>query len=204
VKTIATWMSASKQALDDVAGLEQFLRIGLMWANERAVEDELVAGDGTGEHLSGLTLSSDAFDGSILSPGAGYNLADNLAAAGVQLAESGGVASFFIVSPRDWFRLETLKEANRNYIIGSPAQAFREALRNKQVIPTPAMQSGKFLAVDATWAVIRQRQLATMDIPTEHSTFFAKNLVAIRCEERLCLVCAPGVAVYGALASGPA
>ncbi len=205
VRTIATWIDVSRQALDDVEGLAEFLRASLAWANEKEVEEQLVSGDGTGQNLTGLATVAQAFDTTILSASNGYEYPDVLAAAGVQLLEDGFAASHYLVSPRDWFLMETLKDSQGRYILGSPREAFQVALWGKQVIPSPAMTQGTFLAYDASQSVIRQRMEAVIDVSFEHASHYTANLCCIRLEERLLLVTMHGdSAVYGSLTTSPA
>jgi HK97 family phage major capsid protein len=155
-------------------------------------------------NLDGLTLAAQSFDSTILSATAGWTYADVLAAAGVQLAEDGFQATHYVVSVRDWFTLETLKDSDKRYIIGSPRDSFRKALWGRTVIPSPAMTTGTFVAYDASRNVIRMRQQATVDVSFEHSSNFTENKATIRAEERLCLVTMhPDSVVFGSFTTSP-
>lgn len=65
VATIAHWVQATKQILDDAAQLESYidgrLRYGLMFVEEL----EILKGDGTGSHLHGIIPQATAFDSPI-------------------------------------------------------------------------------------------------------------------------------------------
>jgi HK97 family phage major capsid protein len=177
----------------------------LLWALEKEAEEQLLFGAGVGQNLDGLTLNAQAFDTTILSASAGWTYADVLAAAGVQLMEDGFNPTHYAVSVRDWFALETLKDSQKRYIIGSPRDSFRKALWGKAVIPSPAMTTGFFDAYDAGRNVIRQRQMATVDVSFEHASNFTENKATIRAEERLALVTMhPSSVVYGNLTNSPA
>lgn len=204
VRTIACWVPVTRQALDgDVEGLGAFLNSSLTWALEKRVEEELLSGSGTGENLEGLITNGQVFDGTILGSGP-WNYADVLAASSIQLLEGGFNASFFVVSPRDWYALETLKDSEGRYILGFPREAFQAALWGRPVIPSPAMATGDFCAVDASRNIIRQRQEATIDVSESHDDFFVKNKVAIRVEERLALVTMHGSSVVeGTFSTSP-
>lgn len=69
------------------------------------------------------------------------------------------------------------------------------------MVVTPTMTSGQFLCLDAPRAgYIADREEANIRIAEQHSDFFVKNLVAIRCEERLTLVIEKSSAIiYGGL-----
>src|SRR5262249_29601097 len=67
VKTIATFIRASKQILDDFTELENFLRSGLTYYVNAAEEAELLSGSASGEHLNGLITQATAFSTAYLS-----------------------------------------------------------------------------------------------------------------------------------------
>jgi HK97 family phage major capsid protein len=55
------------------------------------------------------------------------------------------------------------------------------------VVATQAMTANKFMVGASVGAQIFDRQDATVEISTEHSDFFARNMVLLRAEERLAL-----------------
>ena len=62
VRTVAHWIPASKQALDDAPALQSQIDSSLRYGLALAEETELLFGDGTGEHLFGLVPQATAFD----------------------------------------------------------------------------------------------------------------------------------------------
>ena len=60
VKTIATWIPAAKQVLDDFAALQSYINQRLLEGLMDIEDYELVGGDGTGQHISGLTTEATA------------------------------------------------------------------------------------------------------------------------------------------------
>lgn len=205
VVTLAHFCTLSRQALDDVVGLEAYLSSSLLWGLEAKIEAQLLSGSGTGEDIAGLITGATAFDTTILSPTRGWNRADLLAAAAVQLRELGYNASVFVVSPRDWFHLETLRDTQGRYLIGDPRSNVAEILWGKTVVPSPAITTGYFVAFDNSRCHIRQRMNATVEMSYQHGTNFTSNLVTVLAEERLALVKTPAAAaVYGAFLTSPA
>lgn len=208
VVTIATWAGISKQVLDDSAELGEFLSSSLIYGLQREFEEQLLDGTGTGGTLVGVSNGAQAFDTSLLAllNTPGYNYADTLALAALQLAEDGFGCTGFVVSPRDWTRIELLKDGDGNYMIGSPRGQLSEMLWGKTVVPSPAMAAGVFLAGDFnTGAHIRMRQDAVIDISDSHSDYFTRNLLAVRAELRAALVIKkPSAFVTGSLAQSPA
>lgn len=208
VQTIAHWSRISRQLWDDLVAVQEFIRTSLLFGLEKKFEEQLLAGDGNSPNLNGLVTQATDFDTSLIAllNGEGYNPADYLRAAILQLAETGYGCTGFIVSPRDWFKIETQKDANRNYSIGDPRRTLDEVLWSLPIVPSPAMTSGAFLAGDFdSGAHIRNRMDGVIDISDSDSDNFTKNLYTIRAEQRAALVVAkPGAFITGTLTSSPA
>lgn len=190
LRVLAHWVPCSRQALQDVVGLEMFLEGSLLWGLAKKLEGQLLFGTGVGEALDGLQPSAEAFDTSIL-PDSGtgtWNRADVLAAAATQLLESGYQPTHAVVSVRDWFTLETLKTSDGAYLLNSGRSGFGDVLWNMTLIPSPEQVTGTFLVGDFGRCYLLERMKATIDLSDSHSDYFTKNLVAIRAEARLLLV----------------
>lgn len=188
VATIGHYTHVAKQAMDDVDGLSAFLDEALLFGLERKVEEQVLYGDGTTGNLTGIDTTAEAFDSTILSAADGWNRLDMIAAAATQLRESGLTPSFFVVHPRDWFRLVISKDGNDRYLMGDPRSTTEEVLWSMRAVVTNQITTTKFLVGDASKAIVRQRQTATLDISDSHGDNFIKNLLTVRAEERLALV----------------
>lgn len=197
VQTLAHWVPVSKQALDDVEGLEAFLRGRLLWGLDLEVDEQIVAGNGSGQNLKGLTSVAQAFDTALLNAGAGWDLYFVAGAAGAQVRRNGYNPSFFLCHPNDAFRMGFTRDDEGRYLI--PPQGV------PPVVQSVAVAEGTFIAGDASQAMIRARQMATIDMSESHSDYFTKNLVAIRAEERLAFQTMSHKAfVYGSFVTSPA
>jgi HK97 family phage major capsid protein len=207
VRTIATWMPASKQILEDFAGLEAFLRSTPAYAVAEEFEDQLLFGSGAGENLHGLVTQATLFDTSLL--GSNWSRIDVIGRAIHQLAAANELPpNFVVLHPSDFWDLALEKDATGRYLIANPQDPRTvTSLFNLLVVTTSAMSPGTFLlgTSDPRGAQIRMRQPLTVEVSTEHSDFFARNLVAIRAELRAALVVMrPGAFVKGSLTSSPA
>ena len=132
----------------------------------------------------------------------GDTLADRINHAMSQIEEVNGSPSGVVLNPKDWRTLETVKDQSAgvgNYILGGPRVSAPRELWGVPVALTNAMRSGHFLVADfVAAAALFDRMTAVIDISTEHASFFTANMVAIRAEERLALVCFDGnMLVYG-------
>jgi len=207
VRTIATWIPASKQILEDFVGLEAFLRSSLMYALEEEFEDQLLLGSGQGENLNGLLTQATPLDTSLL--GTNWTRIDVIGRAVQQLAMANEMQpNFIVMHPADFWQIALQKDSNGRYLVTDPQNASTlRSLFGLTVVESTAMAAGQFLlgTSDPRAAQIRMRQEATIEISTEHSDYFTRNMVAIRAEMRAALVVTrPGAFVKGSLTSSPA
>jgi HK97 family phage major capsid protein len=191
--------------MDDLDGFQAFINSTLVWALEGKAELEVLSGTGTGVHLPGLMTGATAFDTTILSASLGYNRIDVLGAAAVQLQEIGYNPDFAVISPRNWFKMRSLRATTGEYILNDPRTAIGEQVYGLQVLPSPAMLGDGFLVGDSSKAVVRQRQATTVEISFEHASNFTSNLATALAEERFGIQSLrPDAFVTGTLASSPA
>lgn len=200
VKTLAHWVKASRQILDDAPMLESYLRGRLMYGLKLVEEQQLLNGDNTGGNLHGIIPQATAFaDPATM---AEYTILDQLRLAQLQAVIAEYPASGHILNPIDAAKLELLKDNEGRYIIGQPQNSMNMTLWGLPVVETQAMGAGKFLTgAFSLGAQVFDRQQAAVAVSTENQDDFIKNLVTILCEERLALaVYRPEAFVYGTLA----
>lgn len=189
VKTIAAFIPATKQILDDFTELAGYINTSLPYYVDLEEEMQLLSGDGTGENLHGLITQAQAYDTSLNV--ANDNKIDQLGHAISQIARSKELTPTFIVlNEMDWWAIRLTKDSYGRYILGDPQSAVRPSIFNLDVVPTTSIPQGQFLvgtgAAPAT--EIRDRMEMQVEISTEHADFFQKNMVAIRAEKRAALV----------------
>jgi HK97 family phage major capsid protein len=99
-----------------------------------------------------------------------------------------------VLHPNDWEKMRLMKTEDGgttnkgNYVFGDPGRIRYRGCGALRSLSLPRSTAG-FALVGAfgLGAEIFDRQEATIDISTEHSDYFVKNIVAIRAEERLAL-----------------
>lgn len=208
VRTLAHWIPATKQVLSDFAGLEASIRDHLLYHYRDIEEQQLLSGAGTGQNLSGLITEATAFDTALL--GYEYTKIDQLRRV-IQQVETANetMPEWVVVNPVDWADIELTKEpiqANYGgpYIVGDPRNPIGPNLWGLRVISTNNITSGTFLLGNSTGCIIRDREGVTVEISTEHSDYFIKNMVAIRCEGRLAFpVMRPASYITGSFTTSP-
>ncbi len=208
VKTIATFIRASRQALDDFAELAGFLTSSLPYYVNREEERQLLLGDNTGENLNGLYTQATAFDTSLLVPGAGWTRIDQVGAAIEQIGIADEIdPSFVILNKRDWWRIRRTKDSYGRYILGDPQTVGNPSLWDLTPVATNTIAAGTFLVGSGNAAAgeIRDRMELTVDLSNEDADNFTKNLVTVRAEKRLVLaVMRPASFIKGTFTTSPA
>ena len=183
VKTIAHWMAATKRALADTGQLrtliDQFLRYGL----EEALEGEIVNGDGTGEHFTGLLNTP----GTLAQPFSTDTL-ETIRKAITQVQLTGRTQpNALLINPADDEAFDLLKGGDGNYMQGSLVPWVGGQPRTVWGIPrvvTESMPAGTGLLGNFRFAVLWDREAATLTATDSHDDFFVRNLIAMLAELR--------------------
>ncbi|AIR90222.1 phage major capsid protein [Pseudomonas cremoricolorata] len=186
VKTIAHWIQASRQVMDDAPMLESYVNNRLLFGLALVEEGQLLNGDGTGDNLNGLNKVATAYDTTLTV--AGDTRADMIAHAIFQTSESEFEASGIILNPRDWHAIALLKDADGRYIFGGPAAFAAKVMWGLPVVATKAQAQGTFTVGGFDLASqVWDRMDATVEVSREDRDNFVKNMLTILCEERLAL-----------------
>ncbi|WP_130098921.1 phage major capsid protein [Siccibacter turicensis] len=198
VTTIAHMFKASKQILDDFAQLQSTVDAEMRYGLKYVEEQEILFGDGTGAHLHGIVPQATAFSAAFSVEQ--QNGIDDLRLAMLQAQLARFPASGHVLHFIDWAKIELTKDSLGRYILANPSALTGPTLWGLPVVATEAAAfQGKFMtgAFNAA-AQLFDREDANVVISTENADDFEKNMISIRCEERLALaVKRPEAFIYG-------
>ena len=199
VRTIAHFMKASRQILDDSTQLQSYIVGRLRYGLGSAEEGELLYGDGTGQHLLGIVPQASAYSAAF-APALATDI-DILRLASLQATLALYPSTGYVLHPTDWAKIETTKDTLGRYIVGDPQGQTAPRLWGRPVVTTPAFAVGYFLTgAFRLGAQIFDRMAIEVLISTENVDDFQRNMITIRGEERLALcVFRPTAFTYGAL-----
>lgn len=197
VATLAHFMVASKQILDDAPALQSNIDGRLRYGLAYVEEVQLLSGDGTSPNLHGIIPQAVAYSAPFVL--AGSTPIDTLRLAILQSEIALFPATGVVLNLIDWTRIELQKDTTGRYIFADVQGTVTPRMWSRQVVPTPAMTEDKFLVgAFQLGAQLFDREDANVEISTEDSDNFRKNLITIRAEERLVLlVYRPEAFVYG-------
>jgi len=183
VRTIAHWMPVTKRALSDAAQvrtlIDNFLETGL----EEELEDQILAGDGTGENFEGLAnvsgTQSQAWDTNLL-------VTTRKAKTKVRIGGR-SVPNGYVLNPVDVEALDLSTNSTGDFYYGGPAAQNGGAaslLWGLPVIESEAVPVGTGWVGDWRKAILWDREQASVTATDTHSDFFVRNLVAVLAEMR--------------------
>lgn len=187
VTTIAHFVEAMRQILDDapqLAGLiDTELRYGLAYVEEL----QLLNGGGTGSDLNGIYTQATAMAANPMVVSSPTKI-DVIGAAILQQNATNLPADGIVMNPSDWTSIQLIKDTAGAYILGNPQEAAQPRLFGLPVILTPAMTIDKFLVgCFAQGATLYDRMGARVEVSTEDSDNFRRNKVTVLAEERIAL-----------------
>lgn len=186
VVTIAHFIKASKQILDDFPQLQSYIDGRLRYGLALAEELQLLKGSGSGNNLNGILTQATAYNPAIsLSSPTRIDVL-RLALLQAELAEypSTGI----VLNPADWAAIELQKDSTGSYIFANPQGNARPALWGRPVVATQAQTVDQFLVgAFQLGAQVFDREDANVVIATQNKDDFEKNMITIRGEERIAL-----------------
>ncbi|MFK5733861.1 phage major capsid protein [Pseudomonas urmiensis] len=203
VRTIAHWFRASKQVLSDIPLLQSYINGRAIYGLKYKEEEQILAGDGTGQNLLGLIPQATAFNEALRK--AGDTKIDTLRRAILQVRVAEYRASAIALNPVDWADIELTKDANGSYIWVNVQEGGVQRLWKLPVVDSNAVPEGEFLVGAMNIAAqVFDREEAAVEVSTEDGDNFRTNMVTIRAEERLALaVYRPESFVHGEFEATP-
>jgi HK97 family phage major capsid protein len=185
VKTVATWIGASRLILQDAPRLQDLVDTDLTEMVRIVLENQIVAGDGTGENFTGILNTAGIqtrTQGSGARALAGDTVADTIrrAITDIQLEfyEPNGI----LLSPTDAEEIELLKDDNKQYVkIWDPTTG---RLWRVAVTVNPILTANSGLVGDFRMGATLWDRMETEIRVGEPNDFFLRNAVAILAELR--------------------
>jgi HK97 family phage major capsid protein len=101
VKTIAHWMAASKNVLKDIPMLQSYIDTRMRYGLKQEEEDQLLAGDGTGNNIKGLLEFAPLFNQTLYTNPATDTAIDTIRRASLQVRVAELKPTFVVLNPLD-------------------------------------------------------------------------------------------------------
>lgn len=190
VKTIATWIPASRQVLADAPRLRAMVDSELTFMVMTKLEDQTISGNGTSPNFLGLLNTSGIqtrFKDATAPTGRGQlttsNLHDTLRMAITDIRLSFYEPDAIVLNPAQSEALELEKDGNGNYLRMFDPVALR--LWRVPVVESPAMPSGTaVVGAFRLGATLWDRMATEIRVAEQHADFFIRNAVVILADLR--------------------
>lgn len=187
VTTLAHFIPASKQVIEDSMSLQSFINGRLMYGLKLKEETQLLLGTGSNGELNGIHTQATAY--TVQSPQL-TNEIDIIREMIKQAHVSEYMPDAILLNPQDWYDIDVRKvgSADDRYVVGNPREMSNPRLWGLPIVITNSVTSGQaVVGAFQMGAEIKDRAQATVEISLEDSTNFQKNMVTIRAEERIAL-----------------
>lgn len=196
VRTIAHLMYVTRQALDDMSGLQSFIDSELRWGLDDRVNRQLLIGSGIAPNLEGLNV----VDGSQDLGGAYYTTtmphqADRIRRAITQIRLVGrGRASLVVLNPADVEYFELLKTqdetgvTNNQYALpnGGPwGSGAVSTIWGRPIVEHEDQDEGIATVMDGRAAMVMDRMENTVFVTDSNRDLFERNIITVLAETRL-------------------
>lgn len=199
VSTIAHLFKASRQILAEFKQLRTDVDREMRYGVKYAEEQEILLGNGQGQHLLGIVPQSTAYSAAFTPELP--NRVDTIRLAILQSQIARLPATGIVMHFTDHARVDLTKDSNGNYLFSNPLRALGVSqLWGLPVVPTEigSFQGHFLVGAFRGAAQIYDREEINVEIATENNDDFEKNMVTIRCEERVGLaVFRPEAFIYG-------
>jgi len=155
-------------------------------------EAQLLKGSGVNLNLNGIYTQASAY----ANPGVtvqNETRIDRLRLAILQSELAEYPVDGIVIHPIDWAAIELTKNAQHDYMFTNARSTMQPGLWGRNVVPTQAMDANEFLVGAFGGGLAVQgwdREDMNVQISLEDRDNFIKNMVTIRCEERV------GLTVY--------
>jgi HK97 family phage major capsid protein len=185
VKTIAEWTAVTKRILSDAPALRAYVDQYLTDDVAIELEDQMAAGDGTGENFLGILQTPGI--GTAGPPGAGKNMLDAIRTAKRMVRVNARTnATAVLINPEDAEIVDTLKASGTgNYLgIGPFATGTGQGtIWGLPAVESEAVPPNTALVGDFRRAVLFDREETTITVGTANDDFI-KNVLRVLAEMR--------------------
>jgi|GEM_PF-1597139 len=180
IEQIAHWVAATKKTLRDAPRVRGIIDNRLGRGLLEVLEDEVIAGDGVGDHLLGF-LNTPGIQHQDLTEGG--PLVDDILRALTKLRlaffDTGLVVG---LNPLDAQEIRLSKDKNGNYIFGPPSQAGPTTYWGVPGVEAAQFPQDQPVAGDFSVVELYIREGVNVLASDSHEDFFTRNLVAILAE----------------------
>lgn len=187
VRTIAGWLKLRKQTLADAPALQAFVDNQIRYAVQRRLNDQIMAGNGTGENLRGILNTTGVQTTTVAGSD---NIADRILKGLTSVLLTDQAASAVALNPIDWQKIMLLRDrsggddASGGYIFGGPAGTVTARVWGLPAVASQAIPVGTAVVGDFAQAQVMVRDGLKVLFSDSDVDDFQRNRVTLLGEMR--------------------
>lgn len=187
VRTIAGWLKLRKQTLADAPALQAFVDNQIRYAVQRRLNDQIMAGNGTGENLRGILNTTGVQTTTVAGTD---NIADRVLKGITSVLLTDQQASAVALNPVDWQAIMLLRDASGasattgGYVFGGPAGTVTPRIWGLPAVASQAVPAGTALVGDFAQAQVMIREGLRVLFSDSDQNDFVTNRVTMLGELR--------------------
>lgn len=200
ISTVAHLLHVHRNVLADEPRLRNILDTEMVDGVKMIEDWEILYGDGVGENLTGIVNTPGT---QLYTQAGGDKKTAALRRSITRVNLAYYMATGVVLHPLDWEDIELEEDSQGRYRVAvSVALGAEKRVWRLDVAETTGIVEGHWLVgAFGVGSKVWDRESVRLETSTEHSDNFARNVVTIRCEERLALeVQRPEAHVYGTFA----
>lgn len=188
--TIAHWIAAHRQTMEDAPQLQNYINSRLLFGLEMALEDQAMYGTATSTTLLGIFNHpgvQDVGQRTGVDPnGNDWTEIDWLRKAMTRAQAAEYPVNGFMMNSLNWEAIELAKDTQGRYLWITVTEGGVRRLFGVPVVVSNAVRAGDFLTgAFGLGATLIDRQQANIRISDSHASFFIENMLAILAEIRV-------------------
>jgi hypothetical protein len=182
VSKIAVNLPVSKEQLDDVPRVRDYIDNRLTLMVEQTLENQILTGTGTPPQLAGILGGTYT---NLLNQARGTDPGpDAIYKAMLQIRVTGkAAASGIVMNPTDWANIRLLRTVEGIYLWGNPSETGADRIWGLPVIQTTNLTAGNAIVADWTYSELVTREGVNIQVGYINDDF-TRNLQRIVCEIR--------------------
>lgn len=186
-KTLAVFLILAKQVLDDSPRLQAEIDAELPDMLERALEDQILYGNGTAREFAGVLTNANILTSVWSNAAVGTTKMDLIRLAIAQCAEINRMPEWVLTHPTDLAEMELEKGSDGQYIAKMVLTMDNGQIRlwRLPVHESNSIKKGTALVGSPRGATIYDRESVDVQMSEHDGDNFVKNKVTIRAEQRL-------------------
>lgn len=187
VKKVGVHNKHSREMAEDLPSIVTDIENELVRDLELEIDDQILAGDGTGNNLTGIRQNETAFSAGNFSGtlSGNANRFDVLNVAVGQVYNKDFQPNYIVLHPEDVTGMNLEKDADGNYVMPPFTTSDRQRVRGIPVITNTGISAGDFLVGDFSRSIVKVKRDVSVEMTNTDQDDFVKDRFTVRASARL-------------------